>query len=234
MSETGAPPREERFEYRRSLKTVKSYPFIHRFLPVDRLLVRPLAGLVVRAVFRTGVTPNQITATSFFMALVAGVVYLGGTYPYFAVGGCLAMLSCVLDNADGMLARAKNMTSRYGAFLDLFLDRIADFAVLAGIAFGLYRTSGDPRVLMLGLLTLGLYFLQVALYYLRNIYTGLEKNGEGAEAKNLAVFVILLFSLAGRPVGVLLAVGLMGVLGTVIKLVRFLKLGRDPSAYPVR
>ena len=45
-----------------------------------------------------------------------------------------------------MLARAKGMTSRYGAFLDLFLDRIADFAVLTGASFGYYRYTGSVRV----------------------------------------------------------------------------------------
>jgi CDP-L-myo-inositol myo-inositolphosphotransferase len=133
-----------------------------------------------------------------------------------------------------MLARAKDMTSRYGAFLDLFLDRIADFIVLAGITFGLYRETADPRILMLGLGTIGLYFLQVALYYLNNIYTGAASIGEGAEAKNLAVFAILVFSVAGWPIGVLFGVGLMAVVGTVVKLISFLRKGRDPAAAQAR
>lgn len=229
MSEPPIAPRQARFEYQRSLKTVRSYPFIHRYLPVDRYLVRPPASLIVRAVFGTRLTPNHLTLTSFFLALVAGLVYTVGHPPFFALGGTLAMLSTIFDNADGMLARAKNMATRYGAFLDLFLDRIADFAVLAGVTFGLYRSSGDPRVLILGLMTIGLYFLQVSLYYLNNIYMGLANNGEGAEAKNLAVFLIFVLSVAGWPLGILVAVGLMASAGTVIKLVRFLRKGRDPS-----
>jgi CDP-L-myo-inositol myo-inositolphosphotransferase len=225
---------EARFDYRKSLKNVRSYPFLHRYFPIDRFIVRPCASLIVRAVYRTGVKPNDLTLISFFLALVAGLVYLGGKHLYFAVGGVLSMLSTVFDNADGMLARAKDMTSRYGAFLDLFLDRIADFAVLAGITFGVFRRSLDPRVLMLGLMTIGLYFLQVSLYYLANVYAGNSTNGEGAEAKNLAVFVIFVFSLAGWPIGVLIGVGLMAAVGTIVKLVSFLRKGRDPEAAPVR
>jgi phosphatidylglycerophosphate synthase len=231
-AETAAPA--ERFDYRKSLKNVRSYPFLHKYLPVDRFIVRPCASLLVRAVYRTRVKPNDLTLTSFFLALVAGLVYLGGKPIYYAVGGVLAMLSTIFDNADGMLARAKDMKSRYGAYLDLFLDRIADFAVLAGIAFGIYRASLDPRVLMLGLMTLGLYFLQVSLYYLANVYAGNSTNGEGAEAKNLAVFLILVFSLAGWPIGVLIGVGLMAAVGTVVKLINFLRKGRDPEAAPAR
>ena len=228
---TGLP---EEFDYQRSLKTVKSYPFLHRYFPIDRLIVRPCASLVVRAVFRTSLTPNNLTVMSFFMALAAGLVYTVGRPAFFIIGGCLSMLSTIFDNADGMLARAKNMTSRYGAFLDLFLDRIADFIVLAGITFGLYRASADPRILMLGLMTIGLYFLQVSLYYLNNIYTGAAKNGEGAEAKNLAVFVILIFSLVGWPLGILISVGLMAAVGLVVKLISFLRLGKHPQEAPAR
>ena len=225
---------EEQFDYQKSLKSVKSYPFLHKYFPVDRYLVRPPASLIVRAVFGTSVTPNHLTVTSFFLALVAGLVYMVGKPAFFVLGGCLAMLSTIFDNADGMLARAKNMTSRYGAFLDLFLDRIADFAFLAGVTFGLYRSTADPRMLILGLLTIGLYFLQVSLYYLNNIYTGAYNNGEGAEAKNLAVFSIFVFSLLRWPLGILIGVFLMASLGTVIKLFRFLRKGRDPAAAPAR
>lgn len=234
MSEPPIPPPQARFDYQRSLKTVRSYPFIHRYLPVDRYLVRPPASLIVRAVYGTKLTPNHLTLTSFFLALVAGLVYTVGRPPFFAIGGTLAMLSTIFDNADGMLARAKNMSTRYGAFLDLFLDRIADFSVLAGVTFGLYRSSADPRVLILGLMTIGLYFLQVSLYYLNNIYMGAVNNGEGAEAKNLAVFLIFVLSVTGWPLGILAGVGLMASAGTVIKLVRFLRKGRDPSVAQAR
>ncbi len=229
MSTTGTS-----YDYRRSLKNVKSYPFLHRFLPVDRFLVRPPASLIVRAVYGTRVTPNHLTLASFFLALFAGLVFSVGRPAFFAIGGTLAMISTIFDNADGMLARAKGMTSRYGAFLDLFFDRIADFVVLTGVTFGLFRASADPRVLMLGLMTIGLYFLQVSLYYLNNIYMGNANNGEGAEAKNLAVFLLFVLSVAGWPLGILIGVGAMAVAGTVIKLIRFLRKGRDPSAAPAR
>jgi len=234
MPEDVTNPPDERFDYKKSLKTIHSYPFLHKYLPIDRLIVRPCASLVVRVVYRTRVTPNDLTLVSFFLALTAGLVYLLGRPLAFALGGLLAMVSTIFDNADGMLARSKNMTSRYGAYLDLFLDRIADFAVLAGITFGLYRSTLHPRILMLGLMTIGLYFLQVSLYYLANVYAGNSTNGEGAEAKNLAVFFILVFSLAGWPIGVLIGVGLMALVGTFVKLISFLRKGKDPEAAPAR
>lgn len=129
-----------------------------------------------------------------------------------------------------MLARAKNMTSRYGAYLDLFLDRIADFLVMIGATIGYFKYSRSYAFLIFGLVTVGLYFLQLGLYYINLLYTRAEKNGEGAEAKSLAVCYIFVVSLLGRPDAILAGIFLMALSGTVIKLVRFLRKGRDAEA----
>ena len=205
---------ETQFEYQKSLKNVKSYPFLHKYIPVDRLIVRPQAALVVRAVFKTADHAQPADFHLFLPGLDRRASFTRSANPLgSSLGGCLAMLSDVFDNADGMLARAKGMTSRYGAFLDLFLDRVADFAVLLGVTLGIYRTSGDPRVLLIGLLTLSLYFLGSGPLLPQEHLPGIAKNGEGAEAKNLAVFVILVFSLVGWPLGILIAVWLMAAVG---------------------
>jgi phosphatidylglycerophosphate synthase len=223
---------ETPFDFEKAMKSVSSYPFIHRFLPFDRYIVRPPASLIVKAVFRTPVTPNQLTKTSFVFALLAGAAYVGGSRAFFALAGGLALVSTVFDAADGMLARAKAMTSRYGAYLDLFLDRIADFAVMAGASYGLFRHTGNWRYLAFGLLAIGLYFLQLALYYINNLYAHSEKSGEGAEAKSLAVFVIFAASVAGHPEWFLAGIFLLGAISLPSKFVRFMRKGRQPAEAP--
>ncbi|HMA53269.1 MAG TPA: CDP-alcohol phosphatidyltransferase family protein [Acidobacteriota bacterium] len=225
---------ETEFSFQRAMKSVSSYPFLHKYLPVDRYIIRPPASLVVKSVFRTEVTPNQLTGTSFIFALLAALAYSGGRPVFFALGGCLTLLSTIFDAADGMLARAKNMTSRYGAYLDLFLDRIADFVVLMGATIGYFKYSRNSAILIFGLVTTGLYFLQLGLYYINLLYTRAEKNGEGAEAKSLAAFYIFVVSLFGRPDAILAAVFVMAFAGTVVKLLRFLRKGRDPEAVRLR
>ncbi len=226
-SETG-------FDFQRSMKNVSSYPFIHKYLPVDRYIIRPPASLVAKAVFKTDVTPNQLTGTSFAFALLAALAYLGGRPLFFVLGGCLTLVSTIFDAADGMLARSKNMTSRYGAYLDLFLDRIADFVVMAGATVGYFKYSRSYAFLIFGLVTIGLYFLQLGLYYINLLYTRAEKNGEGAEAKSLAAFYIFVVSVLGRPDAILAGIFLMALSGTLIKIVRFLRKGRDPEAVRIR
>ena len=231
-SEVDMSTPESRYEFQKSMKSVSSYPFIHKYLPIDRYIIRPPASLLVRAVFNTSVTPNQLTVCSFLFGLAAGIAYLRGTPLSFVLGGFLVMISTVFDCSDGMLARGKNMTSRYGAYLDLFLDRIVDFAVLMGASFGFYKYTGNFRFLVFGLVTIGFYFLQVSLYYINNLYARSEKSGEGAEAKSLAVFCLFVFSLLRRPDGFLLGVFLMAFPGTIIKLIRFLRKGRNPAEAP--
>ena len=223
---------ETRFEFVKSMKNVSSYPFIHKFLPFDRYAIRPPASLIVKAVLKTSVTPNQLTKTSFVFALLAGAAYAGGTRTFFALAGCLSLVSTIFDAADGMLARTKAMTSRYGAYLDLFLDRIADFAVMAGASYGCYRHAGDWRFLVFGLLTIGLYFLQLALYYINNLYMGSEKSGEGAEAKSMAVFFIFIAPIAGHPEWFLAGIFVMGIISLPSKFIRFMRKGRAPAAAP--
>lgn len=212
------------------MKRVSSYPFLQKYLPADRYLIRPPASLIVKAVFKTEITPNQLTWTSLVFALLAAVAYIGGRPVFFVLGGCLTLVSTIFDAADGMLARAKNMTSRYGAYLDLFLDRIADFLVMIGATIGYFKYSRSYAFLIFGLVTVGLYFLQLGLYYINLLYTRAEKNGEGAEAKSLAVCYIFVVSLLGRPDAILAGIFLMALSGTVIKLVRFLRKGRDAEA----
>ena len=172
--------------------------FVIHFLQVNRYLNRPLAALIVRAVFRTRVTPNQLTFVSFFIGLAGAFALSRGTPAFFAVGGVLAQLSSVVDCADGQLARARNRMSEFGAYLDLILDRINEFFLIAGVVFGAFAWSGSVRMLVLGLVALGLYFLEIAVYYLTEIYAGRGIKCRSAESRGLMLFLIFLFGVVNR------------------------------------
>jgi len=172
--------------------------FSSRFLQVNRFLNRPLAALLVRAIQPSRITPNQVTAAGFFIGLAAAGSFSLGRPEFFVLGGILAQASSLVDCADGMLARVRNQTSAYGAFLDLILDRINEFFLIAGAVFGFYRYSGSFRMLVLGLVTLGLYFLQVSIFYLTETYAGNGIRGRSAESRGLFIFLIFLFGVANR------------------------------------
>jgi CDP-L-myo-inositol myo-inositolphosphotransferase len=159
---------------------------------VDLWLNRPLAALVVRLVYKTRITPNQITVFSLLLGLTAAGLFAIGQAVTFVAGGILLQVSSVIDGADGMLARSRGECSRYGGHLDLLCDRLVDFSAIAGLALGALRFGFPLRVAVLGLLAAGLYCLQVTIYYLLKAYLRIPDSGETGEARAVAIWIILI------------------------------------------
>lgn len=198
MNQENLKDNNDKFKYQKSLKRPTN-PFINKIKFVDFYLNRPIASLMVRAVFNTRVTPNALTYISFFFGLLGAFFFSRGEYLYIILGGVCAQVSSIIDGADGMLARAKNMCSDYGANLDLFLDRITDFSLLVGISLGANIYFKNPRLLILGLLTAGLYMLQINLFYLTKSYLQVKDRGDTGEARAIVLLFMLIFAIASRP-----------------------------------
>jgi phosphatidylglycerophosphate synthase len=186
------------FDFKKSLKS--SAPGrLPKFAQFDRLVNRPIASLIVRAAMRTSLRPNHLTVAAFVLGLAGAFFFLGGDHRSFIVAGILIYAGTILDGADGMLARSKDQCTRHGAYLDLYLDRITDFAVLAAMVTGYYHQSGRRGFYILSLLGLAAYMLQLLLYYLEREYW-MRQSGSGASGdfRGLVYLGILAFSLFNR------------------------------------
>ena len=84
----------------------------------------------VRAIARTGVTPNMLTIFGFLLNVGVAAVLAAG---YLRLGGVLLLLSASFDALDGTLARQTGQQSRFGAFFDSTVDRYSEAVVLAGL-----------------------------------------------------------------------------------------------------
>ncbi len=197
MDQENIKDNNDKFEYHKALKKPTN-PFINKIKFIDIYLNRPAASLVVRAVFSTRVTPNGLTYFSFFLGLLSAFFFSRGEYLYLILGGVCAQLSSIIDGADGMLARSKNICSDYGANLDLFLDRIIDFSLLVGISLGANIYFKNPNLLFLGVLTAGLYLLQINLFYLTKSYLQVKDRGDTGEARAILMLLMLIFAIAAR------------------------------------
>ncbi len=186
------------FDFEKSLKPANPSPF-PKIYQVDRFINRPIAALIVRAVVRTSLRPNHVTVASFIVGAVGAFFYLGGDHRSFVVAGLLIYAATILDGVDGMLARSKNICSRYGAYLDLYLDRVTDFLVLGGMVTGYYYQSGRLGFYILSIFGLAAFMLMTVVYYLerewRMIQTG---SGTGGQHRGLVYLGILVFSLFNR------------------------------------
>ena len=90
-------------------------------------LMDPIADWLIRR----RVHPNTITIVGTILTVTGGVIYGTG---HISVGGWFLGITALTDVLDGIVARRSNRTSVFGAFLDSTLDRVADGAVLGGLA----------------------------------------------------------------------------------------------------
>ena len=125
------------YEYNKSVKSSVSDELINTYL------LRPLAGVIVRLLYNTRITPNQVTVASTVVGVVAALFYVKGETVAIVCAGLLVTLKDVLDSADGQLARARQQYSRQGRFLDSIGDFIVNFAIFGAIGWYLSWKQSD-------------------------------------------------------------------------------------------
>ena len=86
---------------------------------------------------RNNVSPNTITTVGTLITIAASVVYATG---HIMTAGWIMNVTAFFDVADGEVARRTGKSSVFGAFYDSTLDRVADGALMAGLAF-FYATN---------------------------------------------------------------------------------------------
>jgi CDP-diacylglycerol---glycerol-3-phosphate 3-phosphatidyltransferase len=103
-------------------------------------VLTPFAAFLLRK----GVTPDAVTLVG-TAGVVAGALAF---YPrgQFFWGTVVITLFVFSDLIDGNMARQMGRSSRWGAFLDSTLDRVADGAVFGGLAMW-YAGTGNDLVL---------------------------------------------------------------------------------------
>lgn len=100
----------------------------------------PIASLLLRM----GVSPDAVTLVGTAGVMAGALVF----YPQgvFFWGTVVITLFVFSDMIDGNMARQLGRSSRWGAFLDSTLDRLADAAVFAALALW-FAGAGDDAVL---------------------------------------------------------------------------------------
>jgi phosphatidylglycerophosphate synthase len=112
-------------------------------------VIDPVANWLVRR----GVHPNTITIIGTLCTVAGGVIYAMG---HISTGGWFLGATALFDVLDGTVARRSNKSSTFGAFLDSSLDRVADGAVLSGLAVFYALNPVHHNVPMMAVCLLGL------------------------------------------------------------------------------
>ncbi|MGW8375811.1 phosphatidylinositol phosphate synthase [Streptomyces sp. ODS28] len=151
----------------------------------------PFAAMLLR----WGVSPDTVTLIGTGGVVAGALVF----YPLgeFFWGTVVITLFVFSDLVDGNMARQLGRSSKWGAFLDSTLDRVADAAVFGGIALW-YAGSGDS-VLMCAVAIFCLASGQVVSYTkARGESIGLPVNVNGlVERSERLVITLVLTGFAG-------------------------------------
>jgi CDP-diacylglycerol--glycerol-3-phosphate 3-phosphatidyltransferase/CDP-diacylglycerol--inositol 3-phosphatidyltransferase len=159
----------------------------------------PLGDLLLRL----GVKPDWVTWVGTIGVSAAALWF----FPrgQFFVGVLVIAVFVFSDIIDGYMARKSGLSSKWGAFLDSTLDRVADAAVFCGLVI-YYASSdaeadlGDPKAYMY--LSLACLVLGNLTSYARARAEGLGMTAKGGIAER-----------SDRLVSILLATGLSGLFG---------------------
>jgi len=161
---------------------------------VDRYLHRRGSRWISRLLVRTPVTPNQVSLVSLAIGLVAVWCFWHATAASALLGVLVYALACIVDHADGEIARLTFQESRLGANLDWTIDTV----IHVGIVLGIGVSSGGRLMGVVGLLaaagvTLSAVF---ARYLARELEVGPTVGGLLRNIANRDLFYLVLLSFA--------------------------------------
>lgn len=161
---------------------------------VDRYLHRRGSRWISRLLVRTPVTPNQVSLVSLAIGLVAIWCFWHATAASALLGVLVYALACIVDHADGEIARLTFQESRLGANLDWTIDTV----IHVGIVLGIGVSSGGRLMGVVGLLaaagvTLSAVF---ARYLARELEVGPTVGGLLRNIANRDLFYLVLLSFA--------------------------------------
>ena len=191
---------------------------LERFRPAGGALIGPLADLLVRR----GVHPDVVTWVGTGLTVAAALVCFPQGWLW--QGALLVGAFACLDMLDGQVARRSGRASEWGAFLDSTLDRVADGAVLAAIA---WYFAQSPSSLVWAAITLWALIAGEVTSYVKARAEALGRTADGglATRSDRLAIVVVGALLAGLGFGPALsfAVVLLALASTVTVIQRMAK-----------
>ncbi len=125
-------------EYKKSLKMLEVEEVL------DLIIFRPPAFLLVKLIYQTSITPNQITSVSLFFGVFGAFLITFGTVTAFTLAAICFIIHNILDCSDGQLARLQNSGTLTGRIVDGFSDYIVAVTSYLAIGVGYASNTNDP------------------------------------------------------------------------------------------
>lgn len=190
---------------------------------VSRYINRRFSTRITQLIIKhnVGITPNQVSLISSLIGFLAFPLYLLSLAP---LAGILAQVSSIVDGVDGELARARGISSKFGAFFDALLDRMTDSVILIGASLYVLAVGG----ISLLALAAGLFSLSGSLL-VSYLHARSEKElGEhpvmfgrmpNLASRDVRLFIIFVGSLFNMVFEALLIVAIITNLYVIVKFI---------------
>ncbi len=179
--------------------------------PISRHINRKFSSRITSFILKYNipVTPNQVSLISFLTAVVGALLYLWRLDP---VAGILVQLASIVDGVDGELARARNMASPVGAFLDSLLDRIADAFVISMLTLTAFWMYGW-HAFLIGIVALfgSLMVSYIHAQGVTNLKVAVSEIGKVRTfaSRDVRLFIVFLGSIFFRPLETLIVLAII-------------------------
>lgn len=164
---------------------------------ISRYLNRSISSTISLTLYkrRVSVNPNIVSLLSFFIALSAAFFLAARS---FFVGGVLVQVASIVDGMDGELARLFKRTSSFGGFLDSFSDRLADLAIILGLALALWPLNW-LMALIIALASANTILVSYVTHLLKSIKLDVSSLRRIPVTRDVRLFAIFLASIISFP-----------------------------------
>ncbi|MFH1593041.1 MAG: CDP-alcohol phosphatidyltransferase family protein [Candidatus Woesearchaeota archaeon] len=132
--------------------------------PILKKVFRFLGFNIALLLFKTRITPNQVTILKFLLTIPAAYLFYLSGHLNLILGAAILLISFILDYADGSLARLRKTQSTMGYWIDHATDEVSKFLLFFAITLGLYNKLGDFMVWIFGFLSISAYYMGSLLY----------------------------------------------------------------------
>jgi archaetidylinositol phosphate synthase len=130
-------------------------------IALNQTYAHALARIFVRPLIGTWVRPNHLTVLRLIVGVAACALLAVGSTATAAWSGVLWIVTCLLDRADGELARLGDLRSEIGKVLDFYSDMALDTLWFLGAGLGVRHGWLGDFAVPLGILTAGSMLLSI-------------------------------------------------------------------------
>ncbi|MEE8587522.1 MAG: CDP-alcohol phosphatidyltransferase family protein [Acidobacteriota bacterium] len=117
---------------------------------------------IVRLLVRLRITPNVLTLVGFLVSLAVAFAFAKSEEGDFTTAGFILILAGLFDMVDGLVARATQKTSKFGAFFDSIMDRYSDLTLYLGLIIYYGRHDRMTYVVLVGIVMMASVLISYA------------------------------------------------------------------------